>query len=154
MIDENGTPLRHEGIIHDITTRKILEKQRETSEDLLIKEIEFSQNLIDSADAAIYLKDDQGRLLMVNRRVAEMFKVSKEEIIGETDFDFIPKENADEIRDYDRQVAEAGRPMSFNVTVSFNDGPRTFLDYKFPVSDIEGFPRAVGGIAIEVTKTE
>ena len=112
------------------------------------------QTFIDSANAAIYLKDDEGRILMVNRRIAEMFKVSKEAILGKTDYDFFPKETADEIRGYDRRVTEAGRPMSFKITASFDDGPRTFYDHKFPVSNIEGSPRAVGGISIEVTKSE
>ncbi len=112
------------------------------------------QHFIDSANAAMYLKDDQGRLLMVNRRIAEMFKVNKEEIIGKTDYDFHSKEDADTFRANDRKVAEAGTPMSFQTTISCGDERHTFLDHKFPVSNIEGSPHAVGGIAIEVTKTE
>ena len=112
------------------------------------------QTFIDSANALLYVKDDEGRILMVNRRVAELFKVSKESILGKTDYDFLPKESADEIRGFDRKVVEEGRPMSFKLTVSLDDGPHTFYDHKFPVSNIEGSPRAVGGIAIEATKSE
>ena len=112
------------------------------------------QNFIDSANAAIYLKDDQGRFLMVNRRVAEMFKVSKEEVIGKTDYDFVSKEDAEKFRAYDRKVVEAGIPMSVKATVSLADGQHTVIDYKFPVSNIDGSPNAVGGIAIDVTKSE
>ena len=110
------------------------------------------QNLIDSANAIIYLKDDQGRLLVVNRRAAEMFNLSKEDIIGKTDYDFLSKEDADKFRAYDRKVAEAGTPMSFKATVSTPDGQHTVEDHKFPVSNIEGSPNAVGGIAIDITK--
>ncbi len=112
------------------------------------------QNFIDSANAAIYLKDDQGRFLMVNRRVAEMFKVSKEEVIGKTDYDFVSKEDAEKFRAYDRKVVEAGIPMTFKATISLADGQHTVIDYKFPVSNIDGSPNAVGGIAIDVTKGE
>lgn len=110
------------------------------------------QSLIDSADAAIYLKDDEGRILMVNRRVTEMFKASKEEIIGKTDYDLLSKEDADKVRAYDRKVAEAGTPMSSETTISLADGQHTFMDNKFPVSNIEGSPNAIGGIAIDITK--
>ena len=110
------------------------------------------QKFIDSANAAIYLKDGQGRFLMVNNRVAKMFKASKEEIIGKTDFDFISKEKAEMFRAYDRKVAEAGSPMSFKATISSRDGQHTVFDHKFPVPNIEGSPNAVGGIAIEATK--
>ena len=112
------------------------------------------QNFIDSANAIIYLKDDHGRLLMINRRVTEMFKKSKEEIIGKFDHDFLSKEDAQTVRANDGKVAEAGTPMSFKTTVSIRGVQHTFLDHKFPVSNIPGSPNAVGGIAIEVTKTE
>lgn len=108
------------------------------------------QNFIDSANAAIYLKDDQGRFLMINRRVAEMFNAGKDDIIGKTDHDFVSREDADKFREYDRQVAEAGVPMTVEATVSLPDGEHTFVDHKFPVADIEGSPNAVGGIAIEI----
>ena len=110
------------------------------------------QRFIDSTNAAIYLKDGQGRLLMVNRKVAEMFNAGKEEIVGKTDYDLISKEEADTIRDYDRQVAETGVPMTFEATVSLPDGKHTFIDHKFPVSNIDGAPNAVGGIAIDITE--
>lgn len=112
------------------------------------------QQFIDSANAAIYLKDEEGRFLMVNRRVAEMFKASKEDIIGKLDSDFATREDADKFRAYDQQVREAGTPMSFKATISLADGNHTVIDHKFPVSDIEGAPHAVGGIAIEVTSSE
>jgi PAS domain S-box-containing protein len=91
---------------------------------------------------------------MVNRRVAEMFEVSNEEAIGKTDYDFVSKNDADKFREYDRKVAETGTPMSFKATVSLADGQLVFIDHKFPVSDIEGSPNAVGGIAIDITKSE
>ena len=112
------------------------------------------QNFIDSANAAMYLKDDQGRFLMVNRRIAEQLKASKEEIIGKTDYDFFPKADADRFRAYDRQVVEAGVPMNFKIMANFADGQQTIFDHKFPVANIEGAPNAVGGIAITVTKTD
>ncbi len=113
---------------------------------------DLMQRFIDSANAAMYLKDDQGRFLMVNRRVAELFNAGKDEIIGKTDYDFVSREEADKFREYDRQVAEAGAPMTFEATVSFPDGEHTVIDHKFPVANIDGAPNAVGGTAIDITK--
>ena len=113
--------------------------------------VNLIQNFIDSSNALIYVKDDQGRLIMVNRRFAEQVKLSKEEIIGKTDYDFASKEDADAFRANDRKVAEAGAPMDFKETLTLNDGEHTFISHKFPVS-VEGSPNAVGGISIEITK--
>ncbi len=131
------------------------ETQDEGAEDKRLCEGEVSllQNFIDSANAFIYLKDEQGRLLMVNRRVAELFKSSKEQIIGKTDYDFAQKEDVDKFRANDRKVAEAGTPMTFKETNTLDDGEHTFISHKFPVS-VEGFPNAVGGISIEITKSK
>lgn len=111
------------------------------------------QKFIDSSEANVYLKDEEGRFLMVNHRVADMFGVTKEEVLGKTDYDFVSKEDADMFRDYDRQVADSGAPMSINITVTLADGQHTFIDHKFPVSDVDGSPNAVGGIAIDITNS-
>ena len=119
----------------------------------MANEANLLQNFSDSSNANIYLKDEQGRLLMVNRRVAEMFKVSKEQIIGKNNHDLIPKEEADRIRANDSKVTEAGTPLTFKETVTLTDGQHTFTSHKFPVS-VEGSPNAVGGISIEITDSE
>ncbi|MHC4196718.1 MAG: PAS domain-containing protein [Planctomycetota bacterium] len=109
------------------------------------------QNFTDSSNALIYLKDDQGRFLMVNCAFVELFKSSKEQIIGKTGYDFCPKEDVDKWRANDRKVTEAGTPMNFKETNTLDDGQHTFISHKFPVS-VEGSPNAVGGISIEITK--
>ncbi len=119
-----------------------------------MNQADIMQQFIDSANAGMYLKDDEGRFLMVNRRMTVQLKASKEEIIGKTDYDFFPKEEADRLRVNDHQVTEAGVPMNFTMMADFADGQQTIFDHKFPVPNIEGAPNAVGGIAITVTKTE
>ncbi len=119
----------------------------------MAKETNLIQNFIDSSDEFIYLKDGEGRILMVNRRLAEMLKLSKEEVIGKTDYDFFTKEDAEMFRANDRKVIETGTPMNFKSSISTPDGQITVIDHKFPVS-VEGSPNAVGGIAIDITDSE
>lgn len=115
---------------------------------------DYIQNFIDSGNANIYLKDAQGRFLMVSRSVAEMFGTSIANMIGKTDYDFVSREDADMFRKNDLKVAEAGTPMTFKSTANLADGPHTFIDHKFPVSGVEGSPNAVGGVAIDITGSE
>lgn len=116
-------------------------------------EEQLLQQLMDSSDALVYLKDEDGRFLLVNQRVADLLKVPKEEIIGKTDSDFFPKEQVARFREFDRKVAETGTPVNFEATASFADGEHTILDHKFPIA-VEGHAHAVGGIAIEVAQTK
>jgi PAS domain S-box-containing protein len=112
-------------------------------------------NFINSTDAIIYLKDEEGRFLMMNRKGAEMAGVSQEEIIGKTDYDIVPKEYADRFRAFDRQVADSGVPSNYRAEVKYQSGDKKFkvLDHKFPVS-VKGHPKSVGGIAIEIPEDE
>jgi PAS domain S-box-containing protein len=112
-------------------------------------ETELLQQMIDNTDAAVYIKDEEGRFLLVNRRVTEMLKKSKEELLGRTDYDFVPKELADRLREYDRKVADTGIPSNYRDTVTMPGGRFTIVDHKFPVK-LEGHQHAVGGIVIEV----
>lgn len=56
------------------------------------------QAILDNTTAVIYLKDLQGRYLLINRYYELLFHVTKEQIVGKTDYDLFPKEKADEYR--------------------------------------------------------
>ncbi|HEX4997172.1 MAG TPA: PAS domain-containing protein, partial [Terriglobia bacterium] len=81
------------------------------------KQAELIEDLVDSSDAAIYLKDGQGRFIMVNRKVAELAKMSKEDLIGKTDFDILPKDQADRVRSADQKVTRSGAAVDFTETL-------------------------------------
>lgn len=105
------------------------------------------EELLDSADVAIYLKDEEGRIMMIIRCGAELLNKSKEEVIGKTDYDNVPKEDAEKVRDADQKVRETHSLVTLRDTFSFPSGRVALVDHKFPV-EIEGHPHAVGGIAM------
>lgn len=111
---------------------------------------ELLEKLIESCDAIVYLKDEEGRFLFVNRAFEEAFQLEAGEAIGQDDFLIGSKEQADAWRSLDDQVRTTGQPATAESTVAVPSGEKTLLDHKFAVSGIEGAPRAVGGIAIEV----
>ena len=116
-------------------------------------EAELLRAFIDSSEAVIYLKDAEGRFLMVNERAAGIPGKTVQEVIGKTDYDFYPKEDGDEFREMDLKVTESGKPITYKVTVNTPNGELKFIDHKFPVN-VEGHPNSVGGIAIDVTNVE
>ena len=76
--------------------------------------------------------------------------MSKEEFVEKTAYDIVPKDAADRISAIDKKVRETGAPLNFTDTVILPSGKLTILDHKFPVS-IDGYPNAVGGIAIQIS---
>ncbi len=106
---------------------------------------------MNNSNVIVYLKDEQGRFLMVNQRVADILDSSIEDIIGKTDYDFHSKEESDRFRKYDRDVIATREAITIKIPASFSDGEHTFIDHKFPVTGIEGTEIAVGGVAIDIS---
>jgi PAS domain S-box-containing protein len=111
------------------------------------------QAFFDSADAAFYIKDAEGRFLLVNRKGAEDLKLSEAECVGRVDYDLVPKNEADQLRSKDREVAQSGKSVNLKAVLNLPAGRRKLLDHKFPIA-VQGHPGAVAGIAIEVAETE
>nr|MBU1328088.1 HD domain-containing protein [Candidatus Omnitrophota bacterium] len=74
-------------------------------------ERDILQNLLDNIPDAIYFKDNKNRLVRVNKYYADGYKLSPEDIIGKTDFDFFQKDQAQRMFDDDTYVLKTGRPI-------------------------------------------
>jgi PAS domain S-box-containing protein len=110
------------------------------------------QAVVDHSSAVIYVKDLQGRFLLVNRRFAELFHVDPKAAQGRTDYDFLPAEFADDLRDFDRRVIAAGEVREAEETVPHDDGLHTYISIKCPLIDASGQAYAVCGISTDITE--
>lgn len=64
--------------------------------------------VIDAVPHPIFVKDEQARFVVVNELFCEMMGHSFEELIGKTDYDFFPREQADVFRGTDLRVLSTG----------------------------------------------
>jgi PAS domain S-box-containing protein len=110
------------------------------------------QAILDHSPAAIYLKDLEGRFLLINRQVEIILKRTAAEIVGRTSYEMFPKDSADRLRANDRRVLETGTPQTLEETVPLPDGQRTFLLTRFPLRDAGGTVYALGGISTDITE--
>ncbi|MDO8682111.1 MAG: PAS domain S-box protein [Armatimonadota bacterium] len=132
-------------IIRDITERKhVLEALKESEERL--------QAVIDNSPAVIYVKDIEGRMVLVNRQYAELLGASKEQIIGKTEYELLPREAVDEYRAHDLRVLETREPLKFEEQISLEDIVRTFVSVKFPLRDSDGNIYAICGVSTDITE--
>jgi PAS domain S-box-containing protein len=110
------------------------------------------QSIMDNAATLITLKDTQGHFILVNRRFEELYSLSKEEIIGKTDYDLFPDNIADKFSEHDRMALKAGHPLELEEILHQHDGCHTYLAIKFPMYDISGTPYGVCSIATDITE--
>ncbi|WP_437946923.1 AAA family ATPase [Sorangium sp. So ce296] len=113
---------------------------------------ELLQSIVDNSTAVIYLKDLEGRYLMINRRYAELFHVSEQAIVGRTDYDVFPSERADAFRAVDHEVVATGAALQAEDEVPQDDGLHTYISLKYPLCNAAGQPYAVCGISTDITE--
>ena len=126
-------------------------QEREQAREELKKNKDLLQSILDNTPAVIYLKDQQGQYLLVNRRYETLFHIENKDIFGKTDADLFPKEIADAIKVNDQKVLTCLEPQQFEEEILQADGLHTYVSVKFPLYQ-NGLPYAVAGISTDITK--
>ncbi|MBI4516015.1 MAG: PAS domain S-box protein [Deltaproteobacteria bacterium] len=145
LIYQGDTPVGIQGIARDITARRDAEAAlRESREQL--------QSILDHAPAVIFIKDCDGRYLLVNREFEACVGITRDDAVGKTDSNIFPPEVAEALRANDRTVLERCAALSLEETVPRDGEPRVYLSNKFPLFDAKPYPIAVCGIATDITE--
>jgi PAS domain S-box-containing protein len=106
---------------------------------------------LDHAPNLAFIKALDGRYLYANRRFQEAFGLDQKNLVGKTDTELFPREQADQFQSNDHRVLELGTAMEFEELALYTNGPRTNLVVKFPLRDESGHIYATGGIVTDIT---
>jgi PAS domain S-box-containing protein len=115
-------------------------------EKLRLADENFLYNVVESFPMAVLVKDidDDFRNIMVNQRYEEMFDVSREVIIGTTDYQLLPKEEADVINHYYREVVHGRDTLQGTVTpITTNRGRRYVRSFNDIMRHPDGRPQYI-----------
>jgi len=129
-------------------------RQREQIDMRLRESQALIQSILDHVPAIVYLKDLEGRYLFVNRRFEQISGCSRDEVRGKTVFDISKKELAQVADEHHRKVIATQKPVEFEETVLYPDGPRPHLAVKFPLRDAGGKIYATAGISTDITESK
>ena len=124
-----------------------------TTEALAKNEAHLS-TLVETIPDLIWLKSPEGRYLAVNAMFERFYGVPRTEIVGKTDYDFVPKELADSFRDNDRKAMASPTGNTNEEWLTFvTDGHRGIYETKkMATFDRRGNLIGVLGVAREVTQ--
>ena len=145
VTDSKGNPVCFLAYIRDITDRKRAEEALRESQALL-------KTIMDNCPAMIFLKDPQGRYLFANQEFERLTGPRVFEVVGKTDFEIFPQEQAAAFHANDMQVLEAGAPLTFEEVALHEDGPHISVVCKFPLFDEAKKLYALGGIVTDITE--
>ncbi|MRG90969.1 ATP-binding protein [Polyangium spumosum] len=110
------------------------------------------QAIVDHAPAAIYIKDAEGRLLLISRHAERAYGRPREVMLGKHERNFLSRETADVFAANDAVVRERGAPLETEEILLLPDGPHTYLSIKFPLPAPDGGPCLVAGISTDITE--
>ncbi len=112
------------------------------------------RRLIESSHEVIFSKDLEGRYFALNLNAAiGLGGTCVEDIEGKTDYDLMPRKQADALRAADKEVIEAGRHMDIEESVRDAQGnTKVYLSHKWPISDRDGKVSGVGCLAMDITE--
>jgi two-component system, cell cycle sensor histidine kinase and response regulator CckA len=94
--------------------------------------------VFDSAATAICAKDGEGRILLANRRFAQLYGIGPQPLVGRTLRELVPPALADRLAELDRRVLESGAPLEVEEALPVGGAIRVFLTAATPILDASG----------------
>jgi PAS domain S-box-containing protein len=158
--DKAGNPIGMTGTVQDITEHKLIETElqqaRDTAEatsDTLRQREAYLRSILNNMPFLMWLKDLEGRFLMINEAAARSFSVPDTTwLIGKTDLDLAPPELAEKYRADDQIVIETKSQRFIEEPIVNLNGQRWFATYKTPILDEKGQVLGTTGFALDITE--
>jgi len=109
--------------------------------------------VVDGSPTAITLKDLDGRILIMNRTLADWYDIDPEQAVGRTLAELGNTNISDDIKTRDQAIIESGEPGVSERTWRYHDGvTRTVLAHKRPIRSADGKIESVVTIATDITE--
>lgn len=126
------------------------QKVAERTAELLTSEAKL-QAILNYSPSVIYVKDLEGRHILVNQAYLDLFGCTQEAVIGKTNHEFFPLDIAEAIQANDEQLLQLGEIQQFEEIIRVNSEDRIFLSNKFLLQDDQGEIYALCGMSTDIT---
>ena len=143
--DAGGNPSRIAGLAEDITQLKLAEEELQRTTQLF-------QAVVDGTQDAVYVKDREGRHLMLNAAASRMVGKPIGEVLGRDDTAIWGADDARLVMAHDRRVMESGFPLTDEKALTASGVTRTYLASKAPYRDGKGNIIGIIGICHDITE--
>ena len=140
----------HGAIYRYVTVTSDLSEQKQL-EDVLTATRSQQQALLDNIPFLTWLKDKNGKYISVNHPFAEFYDLKPEEIIGKTDYEILPKDEADKNSATDYEIVLSKEKKHYEdkkVLLTSNNWIET---YKSPIFNEKGEIIGLTGISQDIT---
>jgi len=120
--------------------------------EALCKSEERFKTFMNNSPVMAFMKDEEGRLVYINEPFERVFNVKQAELLGKTDFEWLPAVTAKQVHENDLAVFSMGKTLEVLEAVPTPDGCLHYwLVFKFLVKDVLE-RRLLGGVAVDITE--
>ncbi|MEG4419104.1 PAS domain S-box protein [Microcoleus sp. LAD1_D5] len=133
------------GTIHDITDKVLALSELEASK-------KFLNYTIDALAAPIFVKDEQHRWILLNDAFCKLIGKQREELLGKSDYDFFPKQEAEIFWQTDQQVFRTGKENESEEIFTGAHGAKHILSTKKTVFENTDGSKILVGIIRDITQ--
>jgi len=129
----------------DITDRK-------HAEEKLVRAKTFLDNIINTMPNPVFVKNERHQWIILNDAFCSFTGHRREELLGKSDYDFFPKEEADVFREKDRLIFDTGGTHENEENLTDSEGvTHTILTRKTAMADETG-RRILIGVITDITE--
>jgi PAS domain S-box-containing protein len=132
-------------VVRDITERRRAEEELQRTANLL-------RAVADETTDAVFVKDRNGKYLLVNQAAARFSGKSVVEVLGKDDAELLDSDVAQRLMERDRQVMKFGRVQTDEEVVTAAGVTRIFQATKAPYRDEAGNVVGLVGISRDITE--
>ncbi len=131
-----------------------VEAEREHMSAAIVTNEALLSTLVRTIPDLVWMKDNEGVYLACNHAFERLFGAKEADIVGKTDYDFVPRELADFFRANDLAASAAGVARTNEEWLTIAEtGQRVLAEtIKMPVRDNNGILIGVLGIARDITQ--
>jgi len=109
--------------------------------------------ILDELPQKVFVKDNEGKFVLVNTAVAHAHHLSIEKLLGTSDFDHFPKEQATEYRKQELSIINGGKPVIFEHEENISGKKKILKTMKKPIFLHHlGQPGGLLGIQTDITE--
>ena len=129
----------------------VVQRQLLTSSHELEKNLSLLQGITEGTTDAVFVKDLEGRYLMINSAGARFLGRSIDEVLGKDDVELFIPDVGRAIRERDRVVLASGEAQTYEEPATAAGVTRTYLATKGPYRDPDGQVIGLLGICRDIT---
>ena len=129
----------------------IIQNEQHRGAEELRKQHTLLQAIIEGTTEVIFVKDVNGRYLMVNAAASQALGLAVTEIVGKCDRELFPSEMVQSVTRADRRVIECGRAETYEESRTIGGVVQTHLVTKAPFRDAKGDTVGIIGVAVDVS---